>query len=107
MGLALLPALVVLLWRGRDARSLARLAPLLLLPAAVGLYALYLDWAIGDPGRSRAPRPTGTATPRCSARWRGSRTPPSPPAVACATCSTCPQAGQETSSVSDSGTSPT
>jgi mannosyltransferase PIG-V len=49
MGLALLPALVLLLWRGRDARSLARLAPLLLLPAAVGLYALYLDWAIGDP----------------------------------------------------------
>jgi len=48
MGLALLPALVLLLWRGRDARSLARLAPLLLLPAAVGLYALYLDWAIGD-----------------------------------------------------------
>ena len=49
MGLALLPALVLLLWRGRDPRSLARLAPLLLLPAAVGLYALYLDWAIGDP----------------------------------------------------------
>ena len=48
MGLALLPALVLLLWRGRDRRSLARLAPLLLLPAAVGLYALYLDWAIGD-----------------------------------------------------------
>ena len=49
MGLALLPALVLLLWRGRDPRSLARLAPLLLLPAAVGIYALYLDWAIGDP----------------------------------------------------------
>ena len=48
MGLALLPALVLLLWRGREPRSLARLAPLLLLPAAVGLYALYLDWAIGD-----------------------------------------------------------
>jgi hypothetical protein len=48
MGLALLPALVLLLWRGRDPRSLARLTPLLLLPAAVGLYALYLDWAIGD-----------------------------------------------------------
>ena len=48
MGLALLPALVLLLWRGRDPRSLARLAPLLLLPAAVGMYALYLDWAIGD-----------------------------------------------------------
>ena len=48
MGLALLPALLILLWRGRDPRSLARLAPLLLLPAAVGLYALYLDWRIDD-----------------------------------------------------------
>jgi hypothetical protein len=49
VGLALLPALAILLWRGRDPRSLARLAPLLLLPAAVGLYALYLDSTIGDP----------------------------------------------------------
>jgi hypothetical protein len=49
MGLALLPALLLLLWRGRDPRSLARLAPLLLLPAAVGLYALYLDAKLGDP----------------------------------------------------------
>jgi hypothetical protein len=49
LGLALLPALALLLWRGRDARSLARLAPLLLIPAAVGLYALYLDWKLGDP----------------------------------------------------------
>jgi hypothetical protein len=49
LGLALLPALVLLLWRGRDPRSLARLAPLLLVPAAVGLYALYLDWRLGDP----------------------------------------------------------
>ena len=49
LGLALLPALVVLLWRGRDSRSLARLAPLALLPAAVGLYALYLDSTLGDP----------------------------------------------------------
>ena len=49
LGLALLPALVVLLWRGRDLRSLARLAPLALLPAAVGLYALYLDSTLGDP----------------------------------------------------------
>ena len=47
LGLALLPALVVLLWpkRGRD---VWRLAPLLLLPAAVGLYALYLDHELGD-----------------------------------------------------------
>jgi len=49
LGLALLPALVVLLWRGRDVRSLSRLAPLLLLPAAVGLYALYLNSTLGDP----------------------------------------------------------
>jgi len=49
IGLALLPALAILLWRGRDARALTRLAPLLLLPAAVGLYALYLDHAVGDP----------------------------------------------------------
>ena len=49
LGLALLPALVLLLWRGRDPRALARLAPLLLLPAAVGLYALYLDHTLGDP----------------------------------------------------------
>ena len=49
LGLALLPALAVLLWRGRDPRSLARLAPLLLIPAAVGLYALYLDSVLGDP----------------------------------------------------------
>ena len=47
MGLALLPALAYLLWpqRGRDSW---RLAPLLLLPAALGLYALYLDREVGD-----------------------------------------------------------
>ena len=49
IGLALVPALAVLLWRSRDPRSLARLAPLALLPAAVGLYALYLDAKLGDP----------------------------------------------------------
>lgn len=49
LGLALLPALAILLWRGRDPRSLLRLAPLLLLPAAIGLYALYLDATLGDP----------------------------------------------------------
>ena len=49
LGLALLPALAVLLWRGRNAGSLARLAPLALLPAAVGLYALYLERTVGDP----------------------------------------------------------
>jgi hypothetical protein len=49
LGIALLPALVLLLWRGRGLRSLARLAPLALLPAAVGLYALYLNSTLGDP----------------------------------------------------------
>lgn len=47
MGLALLPALVYLLWpKGR--RDLWQLAPLLLLPAALGAYALYLDREVGD-----------------------------------------------------------
>jgi hypothetical protein len=49
IGLALLPALALLLWGGRDRRALARLVPLLLIPAAVGLYALYLDRQLGDP----------------------------------------------------------
>jgi hypothetical protein len=48
LGLALLPALVLLLWP-RRARDAWRLAPLLLLPAAVGIYALYLDHQFGDP----------------------------------------------------------
>jgi hypothetical protein len=48
VGLALLPALLLLVWpRGR--RDLASLAPLLLLPAAVAAYALYLDHKLGDP----------------------------------------------------------
>lgn len=47
MGLALLPALVYLLWP-RSRREIWRLAPLLLLPAALGLYALYLDREVGD-----------------------------------------------------------
>jgi hypothetical protein len=47
LGLALLPALVYLLWP-RSRRELWRLAPLLLLPAAVGVYALYLDRELGD-----------------------------------------------------------
>jgi hypothetical protein len=49
LGLALLPALAVLLWRGGGRSSLVRLAPLVLVPAAVGLYALYLDSTLGDP----------------------------------------------------------
>lgn len=44
IGLALVPALALLL-----GRRPARLAPLLLAPAAVGLYALHLDGAVGDP----------------------------------------------------------
>ena len=44
LGLALLPALVVLLWR----RGWPKLAPLLLLPAALGLYMLYLHEHFGD-----------------------------------------------------------
>jgi hypothetical protein len=48
IGLALVPALALLLWRGRG--GVLRLAPLLLAPAAVGLYALYLDRTIGDAG---------------------------------------------------------
>lgn len=49
IGLALLPALLLLLWpRGRSPRELARLVPLLALPAAVGLFALHLDRRLGD-----------------------------------------------------------
>ncbi len=47
MGLALLPALVYLLWP-RSKRESWRLVPLLLLPAALGAYALYLDREVGD-----------------------------------------------------------
>jgi Mannosyltransferase (PIG-V) len=49
-GLALVPALLVLLWpRDRSRRELVRSAPVLLLPAALGLYCLYLDHRFGDP----------------------------------------------------------
>ena len=47
MGLALLPALVYLLWP-RTRRESWRLLPLLLLPAALGAYALYLQRELGD-----------------------------------------------------------
>ena len=46
-GRPLVPALAILLVAA--ATELLRLAPLLLLPAAVGLYALYLDSTLGDP----------------------------------------------------------
>ena len=50
IGLALLPALLLLLWpRGRRVSAAAlRLAPLALLPAAVGAYAWYLEHRLGD-----------------------------------------------------------
>ena len=47
VGLALLPALLVLLWPRRR-RDVLGLIPLVLLPAAVGAYALYLDHRLGD-----------------------------------------------------------
>lgn len=47
VGIALLPALVCLLWP-RARREAWRLAPLLALPAAVGAYSLYLHYAVGD-----------------------------------------------------------
>jgi hypothetical protein len=49
VGLALIPALLVLLWpRDRSVRQLARPLPLLLLPTALGLYSLYLQSRFGD-----------------------------------------------------------
>jgi Mannosyltransferase (PIG-V) len=47
VGLALLPALLVLLWPRRR-RDVLGLVPLVLLPPAVGAYALYLDHHLGD-----------------------------------------------------------
>jgi mannosyltransferase PIG-V len=47
VGLALLPALLLLLWPRRG-RELARPAPLLLLPAALGGYMLYLHRHVHD-----------------------------------------------------------
>ena len=47
IGLALLPALVLLLWPGAR-REAARLVPLLLLPLALGVYVLYLHHHVGD-----------------------------------------------------------
>jgi hypothetical protein len=49
IGLALLPALLVLLWpRTRRTRDLADLLPLALLPAAAAAYAAYLHFHVGD-----------------------------------------------------------
>ena len=50
VGLALVPALLVLLWpRARSGRELVRPLPVVLLPAALGLYCLYLQHRFGDP----------------------------------------------------------
>jgi len=49
IGLALVPALLVLLWpRGRSVRALARPAPVLLLPLALVAYMVYLHSHVGD-----------------------------------------------------------
>jgi Mannosyltransferase (PIG-V) len=48
IGIALLPALAVLIWHRR--RSVVAFAPLLLLPAALGLVAGYFQWRLGDAG---------------------------------------------------------
>ena len=47
VGVALIPALLLLLWPRRG-RELARAVPLLLLPAALGGYMLYLHEHVGD-----------------------------------------------------------
>jgi hypothetical protein len=52
IGLSLVPMLALLLWRahrGAGGRRVLSLAPLALLPAAVGLFALHLDRRLGDP----------------------------------------------------------
>ena len=50
VGLALLPALLLLLWpRGRSPRELLRPFPLVLLPTALALYCAYLEHRFGDP----------------------------------------------------------
>jgi hypothetical protein len=48
IGIALLPALALLIWNRR--RSFGAVAPLLLLPAAVCLVAAYFQWRLGDAG---------------------------------------------------------
>jgi hypothetical protein len=48
LGIALLPALAMVIWSHR--RSLRPLLPLALLPAAVGLVAAYFQWQLGDAG---------------------------------------------------------
>jgi mannosyltransferase PIG-V len=48
IGIALLPALALLIWRRR--RSLGALAPLALLPAALALVGAYFQWQLNDAG---------------------------------------------------------
>jgi hypothetical protein len=50
VGLALFPALLVLLWpRSKELRDVLRPLSLLLLPAALAAYMLYLEYRFGDP----------------------------------------------------------
>ena len=97
----------VLLWRGRDPRSLARLAPL---AAAAGrgrsLRALSRLEARRPVGVHERPGRLEPRTRRRSARSEGSGTRCSRPDEARATCSTCPPPGRGTTSASRSGTSP-
>ena len=104
---ALAAALLILLWRGRDARSLVRLcaaaAPAGRRRALRPLPGLGDRRSLGvheRAGRLEPERVVAGTARRAQGRL------PRPPAAACGTCSTCPPAGQETSSGSGSGTSP-
>ena len=95
LGLALLPALLLLLWRGprRRARS-----PALAAAAPAGrrrALRLYLDWAIGDPWAFTSAQADWNRNARGSARSTGYGTPSSPRAGARGTCSTSPPAGRD------------
>ena len=52
VGLALAPALIWMAWGEREGRW-RRLAPIALLPAAQGLFMLYLGWENGRPASHR------------------------------------------------------
>ena len=73
IGLALLPALLVLLWpRDRSLTQFARPLPLLMLPAALGLYLLTSRAVLAMPSRSRTRRSsTGSGRRLLSARSVG------------------------------------
>jgi hypothetical protein len=74
VGIALLPALVILLWKGRSRPG--RLVPLLLLPAAIGFYSLYLhldsgvgDWQAWRHAQTGWQRESGTLGPLTGLWW--------------------------------------